>query len=170
MNLIRTLSRWFAIIGAGLALLVAAMTTYSVISRWLTSKPIQGDVELTQMGIALAISLCVPWCQLRNSNIIVDFFTQKFSARKQSGLDGIGCILLALMCFVLAWRTAVGAASVNNAGETTMILGLPMWWVYVALAPGLALTAIICLVQAYLYFTNQSQLRLTGQSAEGSSV
>lgn len=131
------------------------MTTYSVISRWLTSKPIQGDVELTQMGIAIAISLCVPWCQMRNSNIRVDFFTQKLSARNQDRLEALGALLLAAMCLVLAWRTTIGAIAVNNATEATMILGLPMWWTYVALAPGLALTAGICLVQAYFYFTHQ---------------
>jgi TRAP-type C4-dicarboxylate transport system permease small subunit len=166
MLLIRWFSRWFAIAGAALALLVAGMTSYSVISRWLTSKPIQGDVELTQMGIALSISLCVPWCQMRNSNIIVDFFTQKFSTRRQDFLDGLGCILLALMCLVLAWRTGVGALSVHQANESSMILGLPMWWVYSALAPGLALTALICLIQAWLYFTNQPQSRLTGPALE----
>ena len=52
------------------------------------------------------------------------------------------------MCALLAWRTAVGAAAVHEAGETTMILGLPMWWVYASLAPGLALTAWVALVQA----------------------
>jgi TRAP-type C4-dicarboxylate transport system permease small subunit len=169
MLLIRAFSRWFAIAGALAALLVAAMTSYSVVSRWLTSKPIQGDVELTQMGIALAISLCVPWCQIRNSNIIVDFFTQKFSHRTQNILDGLGCILLALMCAVLAWRTGVGAIAVHQASETSMILGLPMWWVYVALAPGLALTALICLIQAWLYFTDQPQSRLTGATLESSA-
>jgi TRAP-type C4-dicarboxylate transport system permease small subunit len=166
MLLIRWFSRWFAISGAGLALLVAGMTGFSVVSRWLTSKPIQGDVELTQLGIALSISLCVPWCQMRNSNIIVDFFTQNFKKRTQDFFDGVGCILLALMCAVLAWRTGVGALSVHQATETTMILGLPMWWVYAALAPGLALTAIICLIQAWLYFTNQPQSRLTGSTLE----
>ncbi len=166
MLLIRWFSRWFAISGAALALLVAGMTAYSVLSRWLTSKPIQGDVELTQMGIALSISLCVPWCQMRNSNIIVDFFTQQFSPRKQDFLDGLGCLLLALMCSVLAWRTGVGAFAVYQANETSMILGLPMWWVYAALAPGLALTAIICLMQAWLYFSNRPQSRLTGPALE----
>ena len=33
-----------------------------------------------------------------------------------------------------------GALAVHEAGETTMILGLPMWWTYALLAPGLALT------------------------------
>lgn len=59
-----------------------------------------------------------------------------------------GPLLLALMVLLLAWRTAAGALAVGGAGETSMILALPMWWVYGALAPGLALTGVIAVHQA----------------------
>ena len=112
------------------------------------SKPIPGDVELVQFGIAVCISLCLPWCQLHGANIIVDFFTQKLSQRASRALDGIGALFLAVMCMLLAWRTGAGALAVRGAGETTMILGLPMWWTYALLAPGLALSAVVALWQA----------------------
>ena len=53
-----------------------------------------------------------------------------------------------MMCALLAWRTAMGAWGVRAAGETSMILALPMWWAYASLAPGLALTAVIAALQA----------------------
>ena len=120
-------------------LAVGVMTISSVVLRAITSKPIAGDVEITQMGIAVAISLCIPWCQLRGANIIVDFFTQRMAARSHRRLDALGCLLIALMYAVLAWRTSAGALSVRSANETTMIIELPMWWAYAFLAPGLAL-------------------------------
>lgn len=76
MGTMRRLTLWFAALGAMVALAVAIMTTASVLGRALLHMPVPGDVELTQMGIALAISLGLPWCQLRGSNIIIDFFTQ----------------------------------------------------------------------------------------------
>jgi hypothetical protein len=42
----------------------------------------------------------------------------------------------------------VGALSVHEAGETTMIISLPMWWAYACLAPGLALAGWVALMQA----------------------
>jgi TRAP-type C4-dicarboxylate transport system permease small subunit len=39
--------------------------------------------------------------------------------------------------------------AVREAGETSMILDLPMWWTYASLAPGLALSALVALVQAW---------------------
>ena len=46
--------------GAAFALMIGAMTTWSVIGRALFQAPLQGDVEMVQMGIALSLSLCLP--------------------------------------------------------------------------------------------------------------
>lgn len=162
---LRHLALWFAIVGSAVAMLTGLMTVASVIGRAAMSAPIQGDVELTQFGIGLAISLGLPWCQLRGANIIVDFFTQNASPRSTRMLDGIGALLIAAMCGVLAWRTGVGAVSVKEAGEQSMILSLPMWWAYASLAPGLALAGVIALWQAAHHFTGRSMEALTGLPA-----
>lgn len=159
--LLRRIALWFALAGGLVASAVALSTVISVVSRATVSKPIPGDIELTQLGIALAISLCLPWCQLHSANIIVDFFTQKISPRRQALLDAFGALLLAAMCALLSWRTAVGALAVQEAGETSMIMGLPMWWTYASLAPGLALTALVALVQA-LYLLRGRRLSAIG--------
>jgi TRAP-type C4-dicarboxylate transport system permease small subunit len=142
------LSRWFAVAGALAALATGALTLVSVLMRAIWNQPISGDVELTQMGVALAISLCLPYCQAQGEHIIVDFFTQRASAATQRGLDRLGCAVLVVFYGLLAWRTSVGAVAVQEAGETTMIMGLPMWWAYASLAPGLALAAGLALMQA----------------------
>jgi TRAP-type C4-dicarboxylate transport system permease small subunit len=162
-TVLRRLAVAFALVGSAIALLTGAMTLVSVIGRAFFASPIQGDVELTQFGIALAISLGLPWCQLRGANIIVDFFTQKSSAVVQRMLDGMGAVLLAVMCLLLAWRTGVGAVAVHQAGEQSMILALPMWWAYASLAPGLLLTACIALWQAGHHFGGYSLDALAGE-------
>ena len=149
--ILRRLAVLFAVVGGLAACAVALMTIVSVAGRAALSQPIPGDVELTQFGTALCIALCLPWAQLHGSNIIVDFFTQRARERTLRVLDAFGALLLALMVGVLAWRTAAGALAVHDAFETTMILGLPMWISYVVLAPGLALTAVIALVQVKLH-------------------
>lgn len=148
-RVLRATALGFAVCAGGVACAVALMTVASVTARALIDKPIPGDVELTQFGIALSISLCLPWCQLQRANIIVDFFTQRASARAQRGLDAAGALLLAAMCALLAWRTAVGAAGVREVQESSMILELPMWWTYAMLAPGLALAGLVALWQAW---------------------
>jgi TRAP-type C4-dicarboxylate transport system permease small subunit len=163
LTLLRRLGRAFAWAGAAVALAIACTTAGSVMLRALTTRPIQGDVEITQFGIALALSLMLPWCQLRSANIIVDFFTQRLRERRLRLLDGAGCLLIAVMYLLLAWRTGVGARAVYEAGEVSMIRSWPMWWVYVSLAPGLALAGVIALVQAALHFQQRPLAALQGQ-------
>jgi len=151
----RRLAALFAVAGCVAACAVALMVVVSIVGRNAMSRPISGDVELTQFGIALCISLCLPWCQLRGGNIIVDFFTQKSSPGTLRRLDAVGAALVALFTAVLAWRTGVGAVSVREAMETTMILDLPMWWSYAVLVPGLALTAVVAAVQAWCHATGR---------------
>ena len=146
--ILRRLATWFAIAGGAVACVVGLLTVTSIAGRALLSRPIQGDVELTQFGIAFAIALFLPWAQLRGSNIIVDFFTQRARAATIARLDAVGSLLLAAMVALLAWRAAAGALAVREAHESTMILELPMWWSYAVLAPGLGLTALIAVLQA----------------------
>jgi len=151
----RRLALVFALAGGLVCCAVAAMVVWSIVGRAGFDAPINGDVELTQFGIALGVSLFLPWAQLRRTNIIVDFFTQRSGDRARRRLDGIGALLLASMCLLLAWRTAVGAIETADLFETTMILALPNWWAYAMLAPGLALTAVIALMQAAQLFADR---------------
>lgn len=159
------LAELFAVAGAAVALAVAVMVVTSVAARAAFTRPIPGDVELVQFGIALAISLGLPWCQARRGNIIVDFFTQRTSARTRRVLDAAGALGLALMCALLAWRSAAGAVAMHEAHEASMILDLPMWWTYASLAPGLALAALVALVQAFVAPEDESAQEHIGAAA-----
>ena len=69
-----------------------------------------------------------------------------------------------------AVRTSIGAISVYEAGETSMILALPMWWAYASLAPGLALAALVAVVQAGLHFRHAPMAALLGGQHEGGNA
>ena len=155
LRLLNRVAWLFAVLGGLVACAVALMIVSSIGGRATVAAPIPGDVELTQFGISASISLCLPWCQLHGSNIVVDFFTERLPARRIQLLDAFGAVLLAIMAGLLSWRTAVGALGVREAFEATMILDLPMWWVYASLAPGLALAALIALVQAGLHLAGR---------------
>jgi len=133
----------FAFAGGAVLTGLALMSVWSIGGRWLFSKPLQGDYELVQMGCAIFVALCLPYCQLKYGNIIIDFFTTKTSLRTQARLDAIGALLLGLVMLLVAWRTGVGLTSIRASGETTTILGMPTWWTYAGMFPGIALTAIV---------------------------
>jgi TRAP-type C4-dicarboxylate transport system permease small subunit len=169
-QILRRISWSAAVLGGMMALAVALMTTYSILQRYFTSKPLQGDIELVQLGIAISISLCIAWCQLQGGNIIVDFFTAKARPSVNRFLDGLGCLLLAIMYGLLSVRTMYGAVAVHGSYERTATLDLPGWWTYAWLAPGLALAAIIALTQAWMHFTQQDMALLKGDSDAGATA
>ncbi len=164
--LLRRISLFAAVAGGLIALAVGLMTVYSVAQRAIITKPLAGDIELVQFGIALSISLCIAWCQLHGSNIIVDFFTQKAAPKTNRWLDGLGCIFMALMYGVLSVRTLYGAIAVHSAHETSPTLDLPMWWTYACLAPGLALACVVAMTQAWMHFSQQDMISLTGTTSD----
>jgi TRAP-type C4-dicarboxylate transport system permease small subunit len=121
---------------------IALMSATSIVGRALFSRPIQGDYELVQMGTAIFVACCLPLAQIRYANIIVDFFTTRASPRTNALLDAGGALAVAVVMTFVAWRTGVGTIDIMRSGQTTTILGVPTWYTYVAMLPGLALCAV----------------------------
>jgi len=112
------------------------------------SRPITGDFELVEIGTAVAGSLFLPYCQATGGYIIVDFFTLKAGERSKRVLDQIGALLMALTYLAVGWRTAVGCADIYRSGETSMLLGFPIWIGYAATVPGILIAGVVALSQA----------------------
>lgn len=136
----------------GIALVgIALMTLWSVLARSLLSKPIMGDFELVQLSVAVCVAAFLPYCQWQRANIIVDFFTANASRRTKGWLDALGAVLLAIACAFAGWRTGVGALAIKAAGETSMLMGVPVWISYAFIAPGLGLTSLVGFYTAWQY-------------------
>ena len=146
----------FALLGGAVLTALALMSVASIAGRALLSRPLQGDYELIQTGCAIFVALCLPYCQLKHANIIVDFFTTKTRERTRQRLDALGALLVALVMLLIAWRTGVGLVSIRASGETTTILQMPTWWTYAAMLPGIALTSLVAFRDAYRMFARVS--------------
>lgn len=148
MNVLTLLAKACAILAGLLLTLITLMTCASLIGRNTIGQTLVGDFELTAVAAGAAISLFLPWCQIRRGHIIVDFFTAKASASARNGMDRVGLLCTALVFGVLAWRTAIGGWDAWQTQSGTMMLGFPEWVVYLVMAPALALTTVIALWQA----------------------
>ena len=145
MAVLGGLARGFAFGGGAILVALTGMSVASITGRALLGTPVPGDFELVQIGCGAAIAAFLPYCQLRSGNIIVDFFTVKAGPRVQGALDAFGAVLLAAVMAVLAWRTAAGMETVRAGGETSMIVGFPIWIGDAAIVPSLALAALVAL-------------------------
>lgn len=148
MKALEQLAKVCAISAGILMTVITLMTCASLASRNLIGLTLAGDFELTGAATGAAIALFMPWCQFKRGNIIVDFFTAKASTMRQAQLDRFGALVVAMVMAFLTWRTVLGGLNAFRTQSGTMILGFPEWIVYTCMVPGLALTALIALVQA----------------------
>lgn len=134
--------------GGAIVAVIGLMSAISIIGRTFAGKPIIGDFELVEIGTAIAGSLFLPYCQATNGHIIVDFFTLRVGERTRTWLDRFGCLLMAVMFLVVGWRTIAGAMSNYQTNETSMLMGVPIWFGYAGMVPGILLAGVVALAQS----------------------
>lgn len=136
---LNALSRVFAVAGG---LILTALTLLSVVSiaaRAALGKPVPGDFELVEMGCGIAVFAFLPYCHLKNGNVIVDFFTLKASDGLKRLLDLAGHLIYLGIAVLLLWRMILGGLDRLASHESTMILAVPLWVGFVPISLSLLL-------------------------------
>jgi TRAP-type C4-dicarboxylate transport system permease small subunit len=144
--------RIFAIAGGLIMTALTLMSLYSVVMRNMLGTPIQGDFELIQIGCAVAVAAFLPYCQLRGGNIMVDFFTMRAREATKTRMDGFAALLMGVALGLFAWRSVVGGLSAKASAETSMIMGLPVWWGYAPMSVAFALTSVTAFYCAWRHW------------------
>ena len=134
--------RVLAIAGGLVFVGLVGMELVSIVGRKLFSWPVPGDVEILQMCAAFASATFFAYCHLVNGDVKVDFFTHNLAPARVALLDAAGSLLVGAFGAVLTWRTAAGAWSLKEVGETSAILGFPVWIAQALMIPGFALLAV----------------------------
>lgn len=133
------------LLGGALFLSAALVSVTSVIGRSFFTSPVTGDYELVQVMSAMGIAMCLPYCQLKRGHVFVDFFTLWAPESLKKWLDAFATLVLAGTSFLLAWRCYLGMLDMREYEETSMVLGLPIWWGYVPMVPSFALLGLAAL-------------------------
>ncbi|WP_159098115.1 TRAP transporter small permease [Parazoarcus communis] len=158
-----TAAKGMALIGGFLFIGLICMSLVSIIGRKIGFGSVTGDIELMQAGTAVAAAAFLPYCTLLGEHLKVDFFTEGMQSRLKRSIDGFAELLVAIFAGVLAWRTALAAISIHEAGEVTPLVSLPVWIPVAALVPSLAMMGVCA---AYRFAAAFSQRKmLTGGEA-----
>ena len=154
-GLIVGLARVLAVLGGVVLTLLVLMTCLSVLGRGGNTfghsallndvspalaksligtgiRPITGDYELVEAGIAFSVFAFLPLCQLRQGHASVDVFTSFLSERINRAILAFWEVIFALVLILISWRLSAGMISKLDNGETTFLLQFPIWWAYAA--------------------------------------
>ena len=132
---------------AGLVLAgMAILTVVSISGRsliWAGLGPVPGDFELVEMGCAIAVFGFLPYCHLNRGHVTVDILVSKLPTVPFNFLTLLGDIVIAAIGVVMCWRLWYGLFEKISYGESTMILGAPLWIGYVFSFAGAAWMLIV---------------------------
>lgn len=107
---------------------------------------IPGDIEIVQLGCAVAVFSYLPLCQFRRANVLVGVFTKRLPVRYRSIFDLAANLLFLVLTATLAVEMGYGTAEKFRNDDTTMVLRIPEGW---AFSLALATLWLLVLVTAY---------------------
>jgi TRAP-type C4-dicarboxylate transport system permease small subunit len=160
-RLLLTVSRCLAIAGGLVFVGLVVMEIVSIVGRKLFAWTVPGDVELLQMCAAFAAASFFAYCHMVRGDVKVDFFTQRLAPWLIALLDAVGSLLVGLFGGLIAWRAAAGALAVKEVGETSAILGAPVWLAQALMVPGFLLLS----AAGFYLFTHSLRAALHAREA-----
>lgn len=141
----RVIEAW-AVAGGLLLLAIVLLTAWSLAGDLLGAGPLPGDVELVEVGVAVAVFSFLPYCQVAGANVAADIFT----ARAGPGIGRVLAIAAALIALgfsaFLTWRMSLGMADYRRYEEVTTIYQFPIWQAFVPILVSLVLLVVACLI------------------------
>jgi TRAP-type C4-dicarboxylate transport system permease small subunit len=140
----------FTMLGGLIFCALIVMSIVSIVGRKLFSAPVQGDVELMQMGAAVGAAAFLPLCELHDHHIRVDALTGWMSRGNRAWLDTAAHLLLTVAALLLTWRTALAVVDGRSSGEVSTLLTIPMWQPVALLVPSFALLAVCAVYRTAL--------------------
>jgi TRAP-type C4-dicarboxylate transport system permease small subunit len=118
---------------------------------------VPGDVEMVQLGCAVAIYCFLPLCQLRRANVLVGIVTRQLSLRWRAAFDLGANLLFLALATLLALALSEGTVDKFRYGDTSMMLRIPEGWPFAAaLLPSWLLVVTI----AYSALRSIAEIRL----------
>jgi TRAP-type C4-dicarboxylate transport system permease small subunit len=151
-----------ALLGGLVLIAIMLISSVSVIGRGLSLifaarfSGIPGDVEIIQLGCAVAIFAFLPICQLKRANVLVGAFTKNLPVRYRACCDLAANLLFLVLAFVLALQLGHGTAEKFSNHDTTMVLRIPEGWAY---AVALLLAWLLVLATAYTVARSALEIR-----------
>lgn len=108
-------------------------------------KPIDGDYELIEAGIAFAIFAFVPWCQINRGHATVELFTSMFPSKINLFLGLLWEVVMTLVILLITKQLYVGMRAKLGYGETTFLLQFPVWWAYAACLVAAVIASLVAI-------------------------
>jgi TRAP-type C4-dicarboxylate transport system permease small subunit len=142
----RSIITGWALLGGAILLVLALMNVASVLGSALIGRPFPGDFEMTEVWVAVAAFMFLPYCQLTGANVSADIFTSGASRRWIATFALAASLVALAFSLILFWRMFFGMLDQRAYHYTTTILQFPHWLAFIPVLASLALLALAALI------------------------
>ena len=156
---IKLWTRIIALIGLVAMLVLAFVTVLEALMRYIFNLPIVSISDISIIAITVSIASCFPMLFAQRGNITVRIVGTALGPRISNILEAFGSLVSLCIFLPLTWHLWVYASNCASAGETTVIVQIP-------LAPFFRIVTIlfaICIPIQALVFFDQLQSAITGR-------
>lgn len=139
-----------AVAGGVVLLLMACMTTVSVISRAVMNKPLYGIFELVELFTGIAVLSFFPYTHITRGNVVAELFTQSAPDLVRHGLEFLADLTFLAIAAFTFWRVFVGFLESLESLNRSFVLNLPEWVFYGPAAVWMLLLVVVSIAAATL--------------------
>ena len=116
---------YWAAMGTGLVLML--FTVAAVVARYIVKNPILGDMEVSQLLLAMIISLGFIYATVTGSNIKIELLYSRFPSKARILIDSLGYSFGLVFFALIAWKGTEHAIDMWREGEVTGYVHAPIY-------------------------------------------
>jgi TRAP-type C4-dicarboxylate transport system permease small subunit len=122
------------------------LTVADIVLRALFRYPIQGMLELVELGLACTIFFALPAVFLRDEHLVVDVVDHFVRPGVVRLLDLLGALTSLAVLAVMAWQMVPLARVMFEFGDVTSDLSIPKIYYWIPVLAGVIASALATLV------------------------
>ena len=135
------IARFLGYVAAAFLAAMMLLTVADVALRALFSLPIQGMLELVELGLACTIFIALPAVFLRDEHLVVDVVDHLLKPAAVRLLDLLGANVSLGVLVLIAWQMVPLARTMHEFGDVTSDLSIPKIWYWVPVLLGVVASA-----------------------------
>jgi TRAP-type C4-dicarboxylate transport system permease small subunit len=140
-------TRCLALLSGWLLLAVAVVTASDALLRDFLGRPLPGAFEVTELVLAAIIFFGLPYTNLTDGHVSVDFLTGRLGPRTQYAIIAVNALICAGLFGVITLQMTALAAEFLATQRTTITTRIPIFPCSVSVTVTAGLAALACVVQ-----------------------
>ena len=146
-----TVTRYAAWFAMALLTVAIAVTVLDVSTRRTIGWSVPGLVDITQLLVMSFVYFSIPFGFMRESNVSVDFVTDRLPRRGIAFVKGVCALLGAVFMAGITWHSLERAVQQFQNGDASQTIGIPFAWYWGPLLVGGAMSVVAALLQSLRY-------------------